>query len=1145
MNGNRAPRGWTAIWALARAEMRQVRRLARYWVFVVLALLFSIASYLNFWFLHHFISGNSASAAALNPRYFIAAVGGNFLFLFLFGLIFLSFDIRARDRRERIHEVLDSRPHSNLELVFGRALGILIVCWIPVVVTTIVLGVLGTVLKSPIEPRSLWTFVFFMSIPAYVFTMGLVYVATLVMRNRLVASLFSIAVLVLLFFGGRIGMPFYYTPVTDVSGAASVPFPSDLHGSIIDAMGFGQRLAWLVGGVGLLWLAAAIYPRRDDASRSLRAAIGVAGLVVGAAIAVYQVSLFRGIVDDRRAWRARHDALLDRPAADLRALRGEVVIQPGRDLDLDLRLSFAAPPSQPLERAQFTLNPGLRVAGVSSASGGALVHSFADGLLEVELTAPLAPGAATEIALAASGRPDPTFGYVDSAIEFWELTANDAAIALLGFENLIFDADYVALLPETGWLPTAGPLTGRSDPRRGRTDFFEVDLTFELPAGWLAAGPGQRQDAGAEGDRVRYRFAPPAPLPQVALVAGRFESFSAEVEGVQLELLVHPSHTANVELFADAVGEIEELLAEPLREARDAGLDYPYGALTMVEIPVSLRGYGGGWRMDTTLAQPAMVLLRESSFPTAKYARYYDEEDELEELRDREGGVARAKREQLETFFEGDLNGGNPFLAASRNFVGFQTAGSGPEALSLDYVFEILATQLLTGKQGFFSVHLFDSEVGQRFQRADGLRRTDPDRISDNYARIMANMLVSSAPTWEGLLETSLTEIDPWSNPELTIHMLELKGRAMAQSLLDYLGHERAGRFLAALRDRARGGTYGRQDVLAAGVAVGEDLGPWLEHWIDQTDLPGFVLAEVQSHRLERPAEARGTPSYQTLVTVANEQGCPGLLRVDWVAQASGEETERGSSEPVYVPGESAVEVGIVTAKPPRTIKVVPYLSLNRGPFAVTVPPIDEERPVIAEPFAGSRPVAWQPPAEPFIVVDDLDDGFRVEETAGAGFLPRLMGGGSGATLDRGLPVNSIIDGTPSSWSRRSVSWSFGHYRRTHALVRGGQGDRLAVFTAELPRSGEWELEFFLPKRTVDTTNNPSGKWKLEVEHPDGSEPLTFDAEVGQPGWNSLGRFELAAGEVSVRLSNETEGGRWVAADAIRWKPAGSEMAQR
>ena len=46
----------------------------------------------------------------------------------------LAFDIRARDERERIAGVLDTRPIPNVVLLGGRVLGIVFIAWLPLVV---------------------------------------------------------------------------------------------------------------------------------------------------------------------------------------------------------------------------------------------------------------------------------------------------------------------------------------------------------------------------------------------------------------------------------------------------------------------------------------------------------------------------------------------------------------------------------------------------------------------------------------------------------------------------------------------------------------------------------------------------------------------------------------------------------------------------------------------------------------------------------------------------------------------------------------------------------------------------------------------------------------------------------------------------
>ena len=70
---------------------------------------------------------------------------------------------------------------------------------------------------------------------------------------------------------------------------------------------------------------------------------------------------------------------------------------------------------------------------------------------------------------------------------------------LLGFDPIIFDRRYVALMPGVRWLPTSGAEVGRGNPEVHPTDFYHLDLTVDLPEGWLVAGPGKRHDAEPSG----------------------------------------------------------------------------------------------------------------------------------------------------------------------------------------------------------------------------------------------------------------------------------------------------------------------------------------------------------------------------------------------------------------------------------------------------------------------------------------------------------------------------------------------------------------------------------------------------------------------------------------------------------------------
>ena len=1109
------------VWSIARAEMRLVRRVVRFWVFTVIAALFALLSYVQFWVIHFFFSAGSASAASAYPRYFMGPFGSNFVFFMLVGLIFIGFDLRARDTRERMVEVLDSLPYSNAELVCGKFLGILVPAWISSLVIAILLVVMAFAMGTPIEPWSIVTFIVFMSIPAYAFFLGLVFLAASVLRHRLVVALTVVAALVLVFVAQRFWIPLYAFPLIDFTGGFAAPFPSDIVPRLVDAAGLVQRLATLLAGLGFMVLAVAAHPRLDDGSRLRQAALGSVLALVGVGLLFAQVAQGRASIARKVHWRDVHSSRATEPAPDLLATTGTVRLDPGRGLELDIALRLRPAPGA--RAAVFTLNPGLEVRSLKDAHGGAVPFTHEDGLLSVDL-----PGGGADdertLRLAIMGRPEPTFSYLDATVEAWERKGADAALLILGFESSLLEQRFVALPPGVFWLPASGTATAHVP------DFQEVDLTVDVPEGLVVAGPGRRQEAeGAERGRVRYRFAPGNPLPDVALVAGRYESRSIEVDGTLLEILVHPSHANVFELFSDAGKEISTWLEEKLHDAKGVGLAYPYDALTMVEVPNMLRGYGGGWRMDSTLIQPGLILMRESGFPTARFARGWTNP---EQYRDREGGLSRRKREVLERFFENDMNGGNPFIAAARSFFGFQTAASGPAGPALDFVFEDLASRLVTRHRGYFSYRIFNREFGTDFQAA-GQQMGNPDRVGDDYADVLIHRLTSRPEVWESVLEASLVQLDPWTNPEQAIDVLALKGGAMAQSMLDDVGREQAGRLLAALREARRGTTFARDDVVTIGASQALELEPWMSTWLDQTELPGFTVGGVQVFRIKDADDA--SPRYQSIVTVRNEERVPGLVKLEYRKGEGTKRADRGATTPVRVEGRSAVEIGLITPEPPTALRVAPYLALNRDPFSVTLPPIDREKLVEAEPFSGARPVDWQP-ADEGIVVDDLDRGFSIEDSGERAML-RVAGRGQDEKLDQGLPIATrLAEG--ARWSRLPATTAYGKYRHTLATIAKGDGARRAVFNAELPESGSWELEYFLPPPPSHAASRAKlGTWGLTLVDGSGERPIQFDARGGEHGWNSLGTFEIAAGDVRLVVSNKTDGD-YVVADAIRWSRA-------
>jgi hypothetical protein len=397
---------------------------------------------------------------------------------------------------------------------------------------------------------------------------------------------------------------------------------------------------------------------------------------------------------------------------------------------------------------------------------------------------------------------------------------------------------------------------------------------------------------------------------------------------------------------------------------------------------------------------------------------------------------------------------------------------------------------------------------------------------------------------WDQALGVALAGLDPWEDPRRTIDVLTLKGDALSRSLLDELGDERVAHLLAEVLERHRGGNFGREEMIAASAGTGEDLRPTFELWLDQTDLPGFIMESAEAFRL--PDDDDGSPRYQILVTLRNDEEVGGMLRVRYHAGTTGDnpETESGDTDPIRVEGKSEIEVGVVTTRPPRWVSIRPYLSLNRDAFRDDLPDVDEEKIVRQEPFVGHRAVEWTAADDETIVVDDLDDGFTVVDAVGGSGLRLGSRNDDDAPTDQGLPVAGPLSfsNPPTRWSRRAAGSAWGKYRHTLALVKAGEGNRTAVFTAEVPRSGPWELQIHLPNQPGRSV---SGTWALAVGDTSGDQDAEFDLGAGAEGWNSVGTFEIAEGEVRVEMSDDTDA-PYVLADAIRWIPAHStEVASR
>ena len=131
------------------------------------------------------------------------------------------------------------------------------------------------------------------------------------------------------------------------------------------------------------------------------------------------------------------------------------------------------------------------------------------------------------------------------------------------------------------------------------------------------------------------------------------------------------------------------------------------------------------------------------------------------------------------------------------------------------------------------------------------------------------------------------------------------------------------------------------------------------------------------------------------------------------------------------------------------------------------------------------------------------------------------------------------------------MAGTWGRYRHTAATSFPGDGAASARFATRLPHAGRWRLDYHIPE--ASQPSRPGGvtitvqaqagmltgeksDFDLKIVADGHETPVEFDAGAASIGWNDLGEFSLPAGEVSLEVSNETDGSI-VVADAVRWRP--------
>ncbi|MYC26081.1 MAG: hypothetical protein F4X56_09215 [Gammaproteobacteria bacterium] len=1169
------------VWCIARHEMRGHRRLIRTHVFIWVALVLCAFFFLIVSLSHVLDAVRIAMLGVISPRYVMSLLGGSFLALFCIGVLLLTFDQVKRDEINLVQEVIHSKPISNFELFLGRLIGTVVSLIIPAMfflVSVVAYGIVAETFSFQVgEPVEIWSvvsFAVFDIVPNFLFFGSLLILLCSAFKSRLLSLIIALCCV-----GGVFWLNSRFSlevsrPLQTVVGSAL--FPSELIPTLFTPVIVINRLALLLMAIGFLYWAS-ILDMRETTARSNDLLLGSASFCGGVLLIVtlFIVQIFEH--NRINEWVKVHNEHF-KPTAfpDVLAIRGTVEIKPGRTLVLDLTLDVRFEANQDVDFVLFSLNPGYKISHLSVAGTDVSDREFQHGLLKIpqhHFTV-----GTNEIKFAATGRPNKRFAYLDSRATLSQIVGPDVRqLRQLGTENFIFRSEFVALLPGIKWYPTSGTATNEHNWEHREKDFFTLDIAVSVPQDWIVAGPAKRESlASARG--TTYQFRQTNPLPEFALVGSKFESAAIEVEGIVFEVLYSRAHRHTFEALAPTNNNTHERLQAIVQSVRSHGFQYPYDTFALVEVPSTLRVFGGGYRMDSVMSPAGLVMIRESTLPTISVNSLIDrrrKKNFVQYNMDEDVWIDwqfQAISQYLQhPMFESNVN-----LGFFRSLILDQTHATQEGALALNNFLEHLIEALFPNTEASFDFQLAINRnivnIARvkpieflRFHLREGFH-TKFDEIQKKKHTFLNTPIV-----WDTVKETSLYDSAFSENDAQAARAIRLRSHRLVELMRDTIGTEKLAQIGLDLLNRFRGRSFELSEFIALFEEHGVELDELGGDLTRTAGLPGFIGSNLTTQK--RVIE--DTTKFETTFLLKNGEPVSGPVKLAVTLPFLYGGTQTFDLQTMVVERNQSVEISFETLNPVRHVNIKPYLSLNHMNIRLDLPQSRESQNweyVQGDvPILKSVEVVTQPSSlTSSITVDDLDQGFSIVDDRSifglfrdvSDFARKLMGE-IDAPQDHGLMVYQLSYRPKTRiWSRWTDPTAFGIYRRTFAISEAGNGSAVAKFSTTLPQTGSWQLEYFLPKGhffedvkhsseydpTVSvstfsmTSPHPMGTFHLTVLNGTNSIATTLEASNLSPGWQTVGSFDLTENGVDVLVSNKTDKSHmYVLADAIRWTPVETE----
>ena len=1082
-----------SIWTVARYEAKLLRRS---WLFRVFAV---VATLVIFCLVAIFCTPLAISGIS---HWGFTALSGQVPFFATWlatvvqavMVVFLAGGIAARGRKMDTLEVIFARPVGNGEYVWGKVAGTLRVFGVMLaVVLGLTLFLHVAVAKLPFSLAAYVWYPLTLALPCFMFVLGL----TLAVNHAVQARALALVVLL-----GILGLLYFYLEeaghgVLDLFGQQVPAMGSDVTGLAEGGMYLLQRGMWFVAGAGLILLSAAAFRRLPNGRG--KAGYAVAGslcLAVAAGMGCGYVGHYRQAEARTAAYGEVYDRYAGKGQVHVAEHRLAVTLA-GERLEGRSELAVVNPTRQQMERVVLYLNPGLEVEQV--ACGGQAAAFTRDGqavLVEQALEA----GDTLRLELAYSGGIDEAVCYTDVAVEGRRKAIAHEWFFHFGKRYAWLAEEFVQLTPECLWYPTGTAAAHPAAPFDLQRDFTHYELEVRHPEGLTVISQGKaQQEAG------RTVFTNGHALPCLSLTAGNYERMGVEVDSVVYEVYCFRGHGHFREPLA-ALRDTMPFIIRSIRHSLEYNWvqPYPFEKFVLAETPAAYSTYLRNQQGYSEHVMPEVMFLPERGY-NLNYGDFNNNIKIASMMLPPEHQDSIALATQALRQFMDEITGTWAHLSGDASTLEVKPLFTRHTAFIRSEEYPILNLVLQKALEAEITAVILNSSS------------MPPD--------IQASLYLKEHSLGEAIADGKLS-------PQTMNAIIQAKSLELQDIICQHIPAESYQKFT---RDFFRRHAFEAvpyatfcEEILRTDSI---DLDGLVQEWYHRRGTPAFILRDMEV--LQVTGQER--ESYQIRFKVYNPSETDGFLSLRFMSY-SGAWTER-----LLVPAGQAYEFRIPSDGLPNSINLKTNISQNipsgrlyrfQGTSGTTRDTASGRFPISLEAFQ---------PAPGEIIVDNEDAGFSTQESQQRHKLKDLL-----RKKPKETPQYTYLFPVRPEWTATSMDCCYGDIVRSAMFKKKGTGQATATWRTELPEEGYYEISVWNARDensyvTIVTEEGKEEKmgrgqrYTVQAEGQEAEEPVIVDMEAEKNDWVSLGQFYLPAGEVSVTLTDETEG-IYVIADAIKFR---------